>query len=206
MFDFLLTKSLELLINLKYLGLFIAAIGFPVPMEMIIALLSANGENIWKISLVSGIGSTLAFDFTYLFGYIFTIKNPDTWLGGRAKFLRIDKAKMEKNRQYVIKHSFFYIFITRLLPWLRIATSMAAGFFRVNIFTHTISVFLGMFIYSIAIAYLGKKVGGDAGAIIKYLNLSDKSLIFIILSISIVYIGFRMRKQIAKLIIKISKK
>lgn len=206
MFDFLLTKSLEILINLKYLGLFIAAIGFPVPTEIVIAVLAANGQNIWMISLIFGIGSTLAFDFTYFFGYLFTIKNPDTWLGGRAKFLRIDKEKMEKSRQYVIKNSFIYIFLTRFLPWLRIATSMASGFFRVNIFTHTISVFIGMFLYSMAIAYLGMKVGGDAGKIIKYLNLSDKSILFILSSILVVYIGFKMRKQIAKLIIKISKK
>ncbi len=206
MFDFILNRSLNLLINLKYLGVFISSLGFPVPIEMVISLLAAKGNNILKIALISGSGSVLGYLFPYLFGYLFTIKNPDTWLGGRAKFLRFDREKIEKSRKNIVKGSFFYITITRFLPWLRVAASMAAGFFRVNILIHSLAVFIGMFTYSLAIAYLGKKVGGDVQAIITYLRISDKWLIYIVISILVVYLGFRLRKQIAKLIIKIIKK
>lgn len=206
MLDFILNKSLNLLINLKYLGLFISSLGFPVPIEMIISVLATKGNSIYKIALVSGSGSVLGYLFPYLLGYIFTIKNPDTWLGGRARFLRFDKEKIEKSRKRIIKGSFFYITLTRFLPWLRVAASMAAGFFRVNIFKHSLAVFIGMFTYSLIIAYIGKKVEGDLSALITYLKMSDKWLIVIVLTFAIIYLGFRLRKQIARLIIKISKK
>jgi len=204
MLDFILNRSLNLLINLKYLGIFISSLGFPVPIEMVISVLAAKGNSIFKIALVTGSSSVLGFLFPYLLGYLFTIKNPDTWLGGKAKFLRFDKQKMEKNRKGIIKGSFFYITLTRFLPWLRVATSMAAGFFRVNIFIHSLAVFTGMFIYSLAIAYLGRQVEGDINALLTYLKISDQTLILIVLLSTIIYIGFRLRKQIAKLIIKIS--
>ncbi len=206
MLDFILNKSLNLLINLKYLGLFISSLGFPVPIEMIISVLATKGNSIYKIALISGSGSVLGYLFPYLLGYIFTIKNPDTWLGGRARFLRFDKEKIEKSRKRIIKGSFFYITLTRFLPWLRVAASMAAGFFRVNIFKHSLAVFIGMFTYSLIIAYIGKKVEGDLSALITYLKMSDKWLIVIVLTFAIIYLGFRLRKQIARLIIKISKK
>ncbi|HNW23293.1 MAG TPA: VTT domain-containing protein [Candidatus Dojkabacteria bacterium] len=206
MLDFILNKSLNLLINLKYLGLFISSLGFPVPIEMIISVLATKGNSIYKIALISGSGSVLGYLFPYLLGYIFTIKNPDTWLGGRARFLRFDKEKIEKSRKRIIKGSFFYITLTRFLPWLRVAASMAAGFFRVNIFKHSLAVFIGMFTYSLIIAYIGKKVEGDLSALITYLKMSDKWLIAIVVTFAIIYLGFRLRKQIARLIIKISKK
>ena len=206
MLDFILNKSLNLLINLKYLGLFISSLGFPVPIEMVISVLATKGNSIYKIALISGSGSVLGYLFPYLLGYIFTIKNPDTWLGGRARFLRFDKEKIEKSRKRIIKGSFFYITLTRFLPWLRVAASMAAGFFRVNIFKHSLAVFIGMFTYSLIIAYIGKKVEGDLSALITYLKMSDKWLIVIVLTFAIIYLGFRLRKQIARLIIKISKK
>jgi len=203
MLDFLLTKTLAILVNLKYLGLFIVSLGFPVPIEMVMAILATKGNSIWEIALVSGLGSILGYQFPYFFGYLFTIKNPDKWLGGKAKFLKIDKEKLEKSRKNIVKNSFFYIIITRFLPWLRVATSVGAGFFRVNIFVHSIAVFIGMFTYSLGIAYIGKQVGGDIGAIVKYIQISDKWVLFIVFGFLIIYTGFRMRKRIAKLIIKI---
>ena len=203
MLDFLLTKTLALLVNLKFLGLFIVSLGFPVPIEMVMAVLATKGISIWQIALVSGLGSILGYQFPYFFGYIFTIKNPDTWLGGKAKFLKIDREKMEKSRKSIVKKSFFYIVITRFLPWLRVATSMGAGFFRVNIFVHSLAVFIGMFTYSLVIAYVGKQIGGDIGAIVRYIQISDKWLILVVIGFLVIYTGFRMRKSIAKLIIKI---
>ena len=207
MFDFLFTKALSLIVSLKYIGLLITSLGFPVPIEMVIAILaSANGSKIWEIALVSASGGALGFQFPYLFGRLFTIKNPNTWLGGRAKFLRIDINKLEKSRKSILKSSFLYTLVTRFLPWLRVAASMAAGFFRVNFFIHTTAVFIGMFIYSLAIAYIGKQLSGDMDAIIRYIKLSDKWLLIIALTILILYIGFKQRKNIVKLIIKTSKK
>ncbi len=206
MLDFLLTKSLNLIIDLKYIGLFLVTLGFPVPIEMVLGILGSKGYNILHIALVSGLGSALGFQFPFLLGYIFTIKNPDSWLGSKTKFFNFDKAKIEKNRNKIIKHGFIYIVITRFLPWLRVVTSMAAGFFRVNILIHSLGVFIGMFTYSIIVAYIGANVAQDTNKLIAFFRTSDKFILVLTLLSIAIYLGFRFRQHIAKLIIKRFKK
>ncbi len=65
MLDFLLTKSLNLIIDLKYIGLFLVTLGFPVPIEMVLGILGSKGHNILHIALVSGLGSALGFQFPF---------------------------------------------------------------------------------------------------------------------------------------------
>ncbi len=201
MFDLLLSKTLEVLIDLGYPGLFIVSLGFPVPTEIVIAVqAAAKDSNIWMISLVSALGGVVGSLLTYLLGYIFTIKNPDTWLGGKAKILKIDIKEIEKSRKKVVKSGFFYIFFTRFVPWLKVVASIAAGFFRINIFVYFISVFLGTYIYSILIAYLGLKIGNNIDTLKKYINLFDKWLILIVLAYLVISIGYKNRKRISQLI------
>lgn len=206
MLDFLLTKSLNLIIDLKYIGLFLVTLGFPVPIEMVLGILGSKGYNILHIALVSGFGSVLGFQFPYLLGYIFTIRNPDNWLGSKTKFFNFDKVKIEKSRNKIIKHGFIYIVITRFLPWLRVATSMAAGFLRVNIFIHSLGVFIGMFTYSIVVAYIGANVAQDTNKLLDFFRTSDKFILILTLLSIAIYLGFRFRQHIAKLIIKRFKK
>lgn len=206
MLDLLLSKLLELLINLGYSGLFLASLGLFVPIEVVIAILAAQGENIWIISLISATGALLGGVMVYLLGFVFTIRDPETWLGGRVKFLKIDVKEIEKSRERIAKHSFFYIYITRFVPWLRVAASIAAGFFRINIFSYCISIFLGAFSYSISIAYFGSKVGDNIDRLQKYINVFDKWLILIVLAYLIISIGYKKRKMISRLVKSILKR
>ncbi len=200
MLDLILSKILELLINLGYSGLFLASLGLFVPIEIVIAILAAQGGNIWIISLISATGALIGGLLVYLLGFVFTIRDPETWLGGRVKFLKIDVKEIEKSRKKIVKHSFFYIYFTRFVPWLRVAASIAAGFFRINIFSYCISIFLGAFTYSILIAYLGSKVGDNIDKLKKYINIFDKWLILIVLGYLVISIGYKNRKRISQLV------
>lgn len=206
MLDLILSKILELLINLGYSGVFLASLGLFVPIEIVIAILAAQGGNIWIISLISALGAVIGGLIVYLLGFIFAIRDPETWLGGRVKFLKIDVKQIEKSRERIAKHSFFYIYFTRFVPWLRVAVSIAAGFFKINIFSYCISSFLGAFTYSILIAYLGSKVGDNIDKLKKYINIFDKWLILIVLAYLIISIGYKNRKRISHLIKSIRKR
>lgn len=206
MLDLILSKILELLINLGYTGVFLASLGLFVPIEIVIAILAAQGGNIWIISLISALGAVIGGLIVYVLGFIFAIRDPETWLGGRVKFLKIDVKQIEKSRKRIAKHSFFYIYFTRFVPWLRVAVSIAAGFFKINIFSYCISSFLGAFTYSILIAYLGSKVGDNIDKLKKYINIFDKWLILIVLAYLVISIGYKNRKRISHLIKSIRKR
>jgi len=204
MLDLLLSKTLEFLISLGYPGLFIVALGFPVPTEIVIAVLAtAENSNIWIISLVTSMGGLIGGLLTYLLGYIFTMKNPEKWLGGKSKLLKVDPKQIQKSREKILKNGFFYAFFTRSIPWLRVPASLAAGFFRMNFLLYSIAVFLGGYVYAFVIAYLGSKMGKD---IIYYLKIFDKWILIIFLAYIFISTGYKNRDRIARWIISLKKR
>ena len=206
MFDILISKSLELLVAWQYKGLFIASLGL-FPMEIVIAILATTHKaNIWLISLVSATGGLVGSYLTYLLGYLFKEDNLYRWLEGNGKFLRVDRKALEMSKRKILKRSFLYVLITRLIPWLRVVASLAAGFLKVNIFTYSIAVFVGGFIYAFLIAYLGSKVDSDLESIKTFISLVDKWLVLITVGYIFIAIGYKQRKKIGKYIYTIIKK
>ena len=180
MTDILISKILELLIEWGYNGLFISSMGF-FPTEIIIVLLATTHKaNIWGISFVYATGGLVGSYLAYFLGYIFTEENLYKWLEGNGKFLRVDRNSVEKSKKRILKRSFMYVFITRLIPWLRIVASMAAGFLKVNILSYSVAVFIGGFIYAFIIAYLGSQVDSDLESIKEYIGIVDKWLVLIL--------------------------
>ena len=204
--DILISKILELLVEWKYNGLFISSMGF-FPTEIVIVLLATTHKaNIWLIALVSAFGGLIGSYLAYFLGYLFTEENLYKWLDGNGKFLRIDKKEIEKSKKRILKRSFLYVFITRLIPWLRIVASMAAGFIKVNIISYSIAVFSGGFLYALLIAYLGSKVDSDLESIKEYIGIIDKWLVLITVGYIFVAVGYKHRKKIGKYINKVLKK
>jgi len=200
MFDILISKSLELLVAWQYKGLFISSLGV-FPMEIVIALLATTHKaNIWVISLVSATGGLVGSYLTYFLGYLFKEDNLYRWLEGNGRFLRIDRKGLEMSKRKILKRSFLYVLITRLVPWLRVVASLAAGFLRVNIFSYSIAVFVGGFIYAFLIAYLGSRVDSDLESIKNFIGLIDKWLVLITVGYIVIAIGYKKRKKIGKYI------
>jgi len=77
---------------------------------------------------------------------------------------------------------------------------MAGGFLRINFFLYSFSVFVGVYIYTLIIAYFGYKAGGNLEIIQKYISLADKWLVLIIVLYLVISLGYKNRKRIAKLL------
>ncbi len=200
MFDILISKSLELLVDWQYKGLFISSLGI-FPMEIVIAILATTHKaNIWIISLVSATGGLVGSYLTYLLGYLFKEDNLYRWLDGNGRFLRIDSKRVEVSKRKILKRSFVYVLITRLVPWLRIVASLAAGFLKVNILSYSIAVFVGGFIYAFLIAFLGSKVDSDIESIKDFISMVDKWLVLITLGYIFAAVGYKQRKRIGEYI------
>lgn len=203
MIAFLLTKLFEILIGFGNWGLFVSAIGI-FPTEIIMAVLaSQEGSSLFIISLVSALGETVGAFPLYIIGKILTGDKIYNWLKGKGKFLKIDKESFDKNKRMLLKKSYLYLFFTRFIPYLRIAASLAAGVLEMNFIIFSLVTFAGSWVYSFLITYLGRLVGGDLKAIMKYTNLFDKwilVILFIYLSYKILY---KNREKIQKWVKKI---
>ncbi len=196
MLDLLISKTIEFFVSMGYLGMFFASFA-PLPTEAVVALLAASPEiNLWKLSFAASLGSIVGGIPIYLIGYLFTEDVLYTFLNGKGKFLRVDTGKISVSKQKIRKYSFVYVFVTRLIPWLRLPADIASGYVRVNFFEFCISLFAGMFVYTIAIAYLGKEAGNNWDVITKYLNIFDKSVILLMCAGLIVYLLYKGKRKV----------
>lgn len=196
MIDILLTKIAEALVDMGYLGIFLSSLGL-FPVEVVIALFSATpNANIWLIALVSSASATLSGLPVYFLGYIFSEDVLYRWLNGRGKFLRIKTNEIEKSKVRLAKQGFVYVFLTRFVPWLRIVASIAAGYIKVNIFQYCLATFLGVYAYTITIAYLGSEAGNNWEIITEYLETIEKWVIIVLLGITLIYILYTGKKKI----------
>jgi len=196
MINFLISKTLDIFVKFGYTGLFISALGV-FPTEILIASLSAHeGYSIWKISLVTALGETLGSYPMFFLGFALTGKKIYKWIDNNGKILKIDRQKFDYNKDKIKKKSYYYIFLTRFVPWIRLVASMAGGFLRINFFLYSISVFTGVYLYTLVIAYFGYKVGGNLEIIHKYIGIADKWLVLIIFGYITIYLGYKNRQKI----------
>lgn len=205
MIDLLITKAFELIIKFGNWGVFVSAIGI-FPTEIVIAILAASKEyNIWSIAFYSAAGEFIGALPTYFIGKIFSGRNISKWLNGKGKFLKIDDDKFNKSSKQITKHGPLYMFFSRFIPYLRVVSGVAAGFLEINIFLFSFSVFLGSYVYSLLIAYMGLMVGGDLETIKKYVNLFNKWILVAIILYAVIKIVIKYKKEIAKYLKKLKK-
>ncbi|NLE30740.1 hypothetical protein GX618_00480, partial [Candidatus Dojkabacteria bacterium] len=192
------TKVFELLVRIGNWGVFISAIGI-FPTEIVIAILAASKEySLWSIAFASAAGEFVGAFPTYLVGKIFSGKNINKWLDGKGKFLQINEKRFEKSSEQIVKYGHIYIFFSRFVPYLRVVSGVAAGFLEINVFFFSASVFLGSYVYSLLIAYMGLMVGGDLETIKRYVNLFNKWILAIIILYFGIKIFIKYRKEIFK--------
>ncbi len=196
MLDILLSKIVEILVGMGYKGIFLASLGL-FPSEVVIALFSSKPEaNIWLISLVASTGAVIGSTPTYFIGYLFTEDTLYRWLNGKGKFLRIDTENINKSQQMLRKNAFFYILITRVIPWLRIVTSIGAGYVRAGVLVHSLATFIGIYAYTLLISVIGIEAGSNWELIKEYLHITDKSTMALGIALLLSFFLYKGKRKI----------
>lgn len=196
MIDILLTKAAEVLIDMGYWGVFIASTGL-FPSEVVVTFLSASPHaNIWLIGIAASLGGAAGAIPTYLLGYILNEDILYKWLNTKGKFLRIGTKNIEESKKKIRKSGFIYAYITRLVPWLRVAASIAAGYLRVNIFQYFSAVILGTFTYTMVLAYLGLEAGHNWELIMKYIGTMDRLVIILLVASILIFLLYKSKKKV----------
>lgn len=196
MIDFLLTKTVEILVDMGYWGVFLSALGL-FPTEVVITLFSASeGSSMWLIAVVASLGAVISGIPTYFLGYLFTEDVLYKWLNGKGSFLKIDTNKIDETKKKVRKHSFVYIFITRSIPWLRVVATIAAGYVKMGIFQFCIAVFGGMFLYTILLSIIGAEAGHNWGVIKEYIGVVDRLVVAISVVSLLTFVLYKGKRKI----------
>lgn len=137
----------------------IESAAIPLPSEIILPFagsLVATGEfTLFGVALAGAIGCVIGSFITYELGYF----------GGRAlierygRYVLLSRRELGWAERFVEKYGDASTFITRLLPLIRTYISIPAGILRIPRGKFLLYTFLGSFIWSWFLAYLGQQLG-----------------------------------------------
>ncbi|MGI6423033.1 MAG: DedA family protein [Candidatus Dojkabacteria bacterium] len=196
MIDLILTKTAEILVGMGYWGVFFSAMGI-FPTEVVITLFAASKtSSMWLIAVVSSLGAVIGGIPTYFLGYIFREDLLYKWLNTKGSFLGIDTNKIEESKRKIRKHAFWYLFLTKFVPWLRVAANIAAGYVRIGLLQYILATFFGMFLYTVILALIGIEAGESWDEINRYINMLDKGTVTIIIAILLTYFLYKSKKKV----------
>jgi membrane protein DedA with SNARE-associated domain len=176
--------------NLGYIGVaFLMAIesaAIPLPSEVIMpfaGFLVASGRfSLWGLALAGAIGSTIGSLITYYLGFY----------GGRPLVAKYGHIVLISQKELDLTERFFNRFkhsatlLGRVLPVIRTFISIPAGIARAPVVTFTINAFIGSFVWSLFLAWLGLQLGENW----KHLEVYFRKFDLAILVVSISFFGY----------------
>jgi membrane protein DedA with SNARE-associated domain len=164
----------------------IESAAIPLPSEVIMPfsgfLVESGRFSLLGLAIAGAIGSVAGSILTYGIGYY----------GGRplilkyGKYLLISEKDLELTEKFFQKFGNLSVFIGRVLPVVRTFISIPAGIGKVAVWPFVIYCFIGSFIWSYFLAWLGLKLGENWHALESYFRKFDL-LIGLIIIVFVVY-------------------
>jgi membrane protein DedA with SNARE-associated domain len=158
----------------------------PLPSEIIMPfsgyLVFTGQMNLWLVGLAGAIGCVLGSLVAYYAGAY----------GGRpfivkyGKYILISHHDLDLADRWFQRHGDITIFVGRLLPVIRTFIAFPAGVARMNLWRFNLYTFVGSFLWSIALAWVGMKLGENWNTLGVYFHRFDAA-IGIVLLIAIIW-------------------
>src|SRR3989344_4284453 len=163
----------------------IESAAIPLPSEIIMPfsgfLVESERFTLTGLALAGALGSVLGSVITFALGYY----------GGRhlnikyGRYVLITQHDLELTERFFYKFGGWSTFIGRLLPVVRTFISIPAGIGKVAIIPFVVYTFIGSFIWSYFLAWLGVKLGHNWHSLESYFRKFDLFIGVIILTLLI---------------------
>lgn len=166
----------------------IESAAIPLPSEIIMpfaGFLVAEGRfSLFGLAVAGAIGSTIGSLVTYYIGFY----------GGRKLITKYEHIVLVSEKELELTERFFHRFkhsatlIGRVLPVIRTFISIPAGIAKAPIIPFTISAFVGSFVWSYFLAWLGMRLGEHWHELENYFRQFELLIIAIALGLIIYWI------------------
>ena len=160
----------------------------PLPSEIIMPfsgyLVSTGEMNLWLVGLAGAVGCVLGSIVAYYAG---------AW-GGRpfiekyGKYILVSHHDLDLADRWFQRHGDITIFVGRLLPVIRTFIAFPAGISRMNLWRFNLYTFVGSYIWSLGLAWIGMKLGEHWNTLGVYFHRFDAVIGIVLLAGVIWYI------------------
>lgn len=172
----------------------IESMNIPLPSEVILPFagwqVSHGVMNIHAAALAGSIGCVIGSAISYALGFY----------GGRpfllkyGKWLLISQKDFRQAEGWVAKYGVATFFVGRLLPVARTFISLPAGILRVRLWPFVITTFLGSWIWSYVLIYLGVRLGNQWETLKPLWHKFDVLIVSLFLLAFILFVGRHIRQ------------
>jgi membrane protein DedA with SNARE-associated domain len=176
----------------------IESANIPLPSEIIMpfsGFLVARGElNLWLVGLAGAVGCVLGSIISYWLGAY----------GGRpliekyGKYILISHHDLDLADRWFKKYGEITVFFARLLPIVRTFISFPAGISRMKFGRFIIYSFLGSLPWTLALAFLGQKLGDNWENLRRYFHGFDWVILGLIVILIVWWVLRHLRQRNSK--------
>jgi len=203
MVDSLLAGLSSLILNIiswwGYWGiLFLTALSsanIPFPSEVILIfagfLASTGSLNFTSVVLVSALGNLLGSLLSYAIAYRYREKAAALLI---RTYLVTDE-ELSRATDWFHRRGLAAAFLGRLLPVIRTFISFPAGMFRVDLGRFSVLTFLGSFLWSLAITYIGYITGSNWKILEPYFRQFDYIIVLAIVTAALFEVRRRFKRS-----------
>ncbi len=139
----------------------------PIPSEVILPLsgylVSLGRLNLYLVLFAATTGSILGSVADYYIGLLIGIE-------GIEKRRLISENNLKRAVEWFKKYGAYAVFFTRMLPGMRTLISFPAGAFKMDLFKFILFTFLGSFLWSLVLLYIGILLGNSWEYAINIIN------------------------------------
>lgn len=174
----------------------IESAAIPLPSEVIMPfagfLVGSGRFNLFGLALAGAIGSLIGSLATYAIGYY----------GGRpliqryGKYVLISEHDLNLTEKFFAKFGSWSSFLGRVLPVVRTFISIPAGIGRVKIGSFSIYTFVGSFIWSYFLAWLGAILGDNWHVLETYFRKFDVVIVIVIIAFIIFWVRRHLKQRV----------
>lgn len=171
----------------------------PIPSEVTMpfaGFLAGRGlMNFWLAILVGSVGNLVGSLLAYWLGFV----KGETWtryaIGRWGKWLLIRESEFDIAKKWFAKYGQAVTFSSRLLPIVRTFISLPAGIAKMNLAKFSLLTFIGSFIWSGFLAWLGLKLGQNWLAIEPYFRKFQILIITLVVFAVAFYFWRHLKKK-----------
>ncbi len=171
----------------------------PIPSEVTMPfagfLVGMGKLNFTLVVFLGALGNLVGSLLAYGLGYWGEEKFIHRWVKKYGQYLLITLEEVERSERWFREHGGKIAFFSRVLPVVRTFISLPAGVAKMNILKFSIYTFVGSFLWSAFLAYLGLLLGQNWNTLETYFRKFD----ILIVGLCFLLAGFYVYRKIQKI-------
>lgn len=164
----------------------------PIPSEVVMPfggfLVQQGTLNFWLVALTGALGNLAGSLIAYAIGYFLEENIIISLVKKYGKFILLSEHEYARAMQWFAKYGASVTFFSRILPAVRTFISLPAGLSEMKLWKFSLYTFVGSFIWSTFLTWIGLSLGKHWNAWEPYFRKFQIVILVVILIVVILYI------------------